>query len=92
MTQDILSLAKSIIRKVWGALTPAPAPAGAALTTAAQRKARLRRRQHQTAGLRSDSASASIEGAHECFAPPSESSKGRNMQETIAACHVCEAC
>jgi hypothetical protein len=27
MAQDILSLAKSIIRKVWGALTPAAAPA-----------------------------------------------------------------
>jgi hypothetical protein len=25
MTQDILSLAKSVIRKVWSALTPAPA-------------------------------------------------------------------
>lgn len=24
MTQNILSLAKSIMRKVWGALTPAP--------------------------------------------------------------------
>jgi len=27
MAQNVLSLAKSIIRKIWGALTPAPAPA-----------------------------------------------------------------
>ena len=27
MAQDILSLAKSIMRKIWGALTPGPAPA-----------------------------------------------------------------
>jgi hypothetical protein len=27
MTQDVLSLAKSIIRKVWGALMSDPAPA-----------------------------------------------------------------
>lgn len=27
MAQNILSLAKSIMRKVWGALTPAPVPA-----------------------------------------------------------------
>jgi hypothetical protein len=27
MAQDILSLAKSIMHKIWGALMPAPAPA-----------------------------------------------------------------